>query len=171
MNHNHIPTCDTTRRWSHLAAIAHEILALQDCDIGLLIRYNCSRAVAPRRVTVGEDEEPYAIQTDLGWSIVGHSPLCLDVPHTSGLCHCFVVKELPPVTPGDVIKVLETDFKDTSEDCKKVSQDDILFSNKMREGIKMNCHGHCEMPLPFKEPCLTTHSSPWSDLVTLNVSY
>ena len=30
-----------------------------------------------------------------------------------------------------VIRILESDFKDTSEDSKKVSQDDILFLNKV----------------------------------------
>lgn len=151
VNRTHIPTCDTAKYWNHLAAIAKEMPPLQDCDVGLLIGYNCSRAMAPRKVIVGKDEEPYGIYTDLGWSIVGHSPAHLGVSQASGICHRIAVKELPAITPMDAIRVLETDFKDVSEDGKKVSQDDILFINKMKENIKKNSQGHYEMPLPFKE--------------------
>ncbi|KAJ8262890.1 hypothetical protein COCON_G00153470 [Conger conger] len=151
VNRTHIPTCDTARCWNHLVAIAKDIPPLQDCEIGLLIGYNCSRALAPREVIAGRNDEPYGIQTDLGWSIVGFSPARLDTPQTSGLCHRITVKELPPITPADALRILESDFKDTNEDSKKVSQDDILFLNKMKENIRKNSHGHYEMPLPFKE--------------------
>lgn len=71
------------------------------------------------------------------------------------MCHRITVRELPPVTPADAIRVLESDFKDTSKDGKTVSEDDIFFLNLLKEGIVMNKHGHYEMPLPFKErPCL-----------------
>lgn len=55
------------------------------------------------------------------------------------------------MTPADVIKVLESDFKDAGEDNKTVSQDDILFLTKLQQGIRKNDHRHYEMPLPFKE--------------------
>lgn len=55
------------------------------------------------------------------------------------------------VTPADAVCALELDFKDVSEDGKTVSQDDILFLNKLEEGIRENSLGHYEMPLPFKE--------------------
>lgn len=64
VNHSHIPTCETAKHWSHLLAIAKEIPTLQDCEVGLLIGYNCSRAMAPRKVILGSDEEPYGIKTD-----------------------------------------------------------------------------------------------------------
>lgn len=65
------------------------------------------------------------------------------------MCHRVAVKELPPVTPADAIRVLESDFKDTSKDGKTVSQDDIFFLNLLKEGIVRNKHGHYEMPLPI----------------------
>ena len=82
---------------------------------------------------MGGDEEPYGIQTDHGWSIVGYSPARLDIPQSNSICHRIAVKELPPITPADAIHILERDFKDTNEDSKGVSQDDILFLNKMEE--------------------------------------
>lgn len=167
INRSHIPTCETAKQWSHLAEIVDEIPPLKDCEVGLLIGYNCSRAMAPRRVILGGDEEPYAIQTDLGWSIVGRSSPDHDFPTSSHLCHRIAVKELPPATPVDVIRILESDFKDGGEEGKKVSQDDIIFLNKVEDGIQKNMHGHYEMPLPFKtRPSLPDNRS--SALIRLN---
>lgn len=151
VNRTHIPTCDTARHWKHLSTIVDKIPPLQDCEVGLLIGYSCPKALAPKQVILGGDDEPYAVHTDLGWSIVGrlsshHESQCFNT-----ICHRVSIKELPPVTPADVIKVLESDFKDAGEDNKTVSQDDILFLTKLQQGIRKNDHGHYEMPLPFKE--------------------
>lgn len=151
VNRRHIPTSETARHWNHLKAIADDIPPHLDCEVGLLIGYNCSQALAPRQVILGRDNEPYAVRTDLGWSIIGCSPPHLESPPVANICHRVTVKELPPVTPSDAIKVLESDFKDISKDSRTVSQDDILFLNMLKESIYMNAHGHYEMPLPFKE--------------------
>lgn len=82
-------------------------------------------------VIVGKDE-PFAVQTDLGWSIVCLSSH-LDLPKESSQCHCLA--ELPLVTSTDMICILETDFKDIKEERMKAFQDDILFLNKLRESI------------------------------------
>lgn len=66
INRSHIPTCETAKQWSHQEELVDEIKPLKDCEVGLLIGYNCSRAMAPRRVILGGNEELYAIQTDLG---------------------------------------------------------------------------------------------------------
>lgn len=55
------------------------------------------------------------------------------------------------MTPTDVIKALVFDFKDTGEDNKTVSQDDILFIKRLQKGIRKNDYGHYEMPLHFKK--------------------
>ncbi|KAI4893045.1 hypothetical protein NFI96_006436 [Prochilodus magdalenae] len=151
INRTHIPTCDTAKHWKHLASIVDEIPPLKDCDVGLLIGYNCLRALAPRQVIVGGSEEPYAVQTDLGWSIVGSSLPCPNVPKATSMCHRVAVKELPPVTPADAVRILESDFKDTNDERKRVSQEDVTFLTKLKEGIRKNAQGHYEMPLPFKQ--------------------
>ena len=151
VNRTHIPTSETARQWNHLSTIVDKIPPLQDCEVGLLIGYNCARAMAPRDVISGGNEEPYAVCTDLGWSIVGCSSPCLDAPSVARRCFRIAVKELPPVTPADAIRVLESDFKDAKEDGKTVSQEDILFLDKLKTGIRKNSQGHYEMPLPFKE--------------------
>ncbi len=150
LERSHIPTPETARRWNHLNEIALEIPMLLDFKVGLLIGYDCSRALAPRQVITGGDDEPYAIRTDLGWSIVGCSPRIAKSTEVTGLCHRVSVKELPILTPTSVIRALESDFKDTSPRERSISQDDIQFTQLMNEKIHQNSEGHLEMPLPCK---------------------
>ncbi len=151
VNQAHIPTCETAKLWNHFSAIIDEMPSLKDCEAGHLIGYNCARALAPRQVILGKNDEPYAVKTDLGWSIVGPSLPRLDSSGVTGICHRLSVKEIPPLTPADAIRVLESDFKDVNDDNKTLSQDDIIFFNKLSDGIRKNSSGHYEMPLPFKE--------------------
>nr|XP_055041009.1 uncharacterized protein LOC129428127 [Misgurnus anguillicaudatus] len=147
----HIPTNETARHWKHLTALTDKIPPLQDCEVGLLIGYNCSRALAPREVIIGADNEPYAVRTDLGWSIVGPSLKNHESVSGVNICHRVSIKEMPSVTPADLIKLLESDFKDTNDNTKAVSQEDIMFLNKLEENVKMNKDNHLEMPLPFRQ--------------------
>ena len=89
---DHIPTRNTAKQWPHLTEITDEMPHLLSCDVGLLIGYNCPRTLAPRQVLSGKDNEPFAIKTDLGWSIVGCSTPCPDA--ASSLCHRVIVNEL-----------------------------------------------------------------------------
>ncbi|KAL0204610.1 hypothetical protein M9458_002628, partial [Cirrhinus mrigala] len=128
-----------------------------DCGVGLLIGYDFSRALAPRQVNTGGDEEPYPIKTDLGWSIIGGTPQRVNSKYVMGLCHRMLVRELPPVTPV-VIRAFELDFADTQAGEKGMSQDDVQFLQVGKEGIHQNKCDHLEMPLPYKTRyCLPTH--------------
>jgi len=71
VNISHIPTPKTARAWRHLDHLAEEIAPLIDCDVGLLIGYNCSQALLPREVVSGRDEEPFA-------QGVSHSAKCYE---------------------------------------------------------------------------------------------
>lgn len=62
---SHIPTPKTAREWSHLEHVAEEIDPLIDCDVGLVIGYNCSQALLPREIVLGKDDEPFAVKTIL----------------------------------------------------------------------------------------------------------
>ncbi|KAK7884095.1 hypothetical protein WMY93_027218 [Mugilogobius chulae] len=146
----HIPTCQTARKWQHLANLASEMPPLMDCAVGLLRGYDCSRALAPREVIIGGDSEPYAVRTDLGWSIVGGAPQLVNASNVTGLCHRVSVKEVPAVTPSTIIKVLESDFADTKPTDSGISQEDIQFLQILNNQIRQNEQGHLEMPLPFK---------------------
>lgn len=69
----HIPTSETALKWPHLEQLSDKIPPLLDCEVGLLIGYNCHQALLPREILSGEEDHPYGQRTDLGWSIVGSS--------------------------------------------------------------------------------------------------
>ncbi|XP_039882945.1 uncharacterized protein LOC120730589 [Simochromis diagramma] len=146
-----IPTRETAKKWPHLLSIANEMPDLLDCPIALLIGYDCARALKPREVIPGKDHDPYAIKTDLGWSIVGAIKPWKSSMEAAGICHRVTVKELPSVTPASVIKALENDFLDTNHKEGSVSQEDIQFLEMLNENIHYNEEDHLEMPLPFRE--------------------
>ena len=54
-----IPSNETAKNWNHLRSIANEIPPLLDCDVDLLIGYNCSQALVPREVITGTKGSPY----------------------------------------------------------------------------------------------------------------
>lgn len=70
-NRSHVPTPEMASKWSHLRRIASELPPLQDCEIGLLIGYNCPKALLPREVIPPVNNGPYGQRTDIGWGIVG----------------------------------------------------------------------------------------------------
>lgn len=148
---NSIPTRETAAGWTHLLSIAEEMPDLLNCPAGLLIGYDCARALKPKAVISGEEYEPYAVKTDLGWSIVGAKMPCTDIRDGEGFCHRISVKELPPITPASVIKALERDFLDTNPRERTISQDDIQFLHLLNGKIQYNEEGHLEMPLPFRK--------------------
>ena len=150
VDRSHIPTNETAKCWAHLKSIVDELPSLKDCDVGLLIGYTCAQALAPRQVITTEDQEPYAQKTDLGWSIVGCVKPSHDLNDVAGYSHRIAVKEMPTVTPSDAVRLLESDFSDSTQDDKRTSQDNLLFLQKMEGGIRQDEDGHYEMPLPFK---------------------
>ncbi|KAL3991912.1 RAB6A-GEF complex partner protein 1 [Sarotherodon galilaeus] len=148
---NSIPTRETAKKWPHLLSIANEMPDLLDCPIALLIGYDCARALKPREVIPGNDYGPYAIKTDLGWSILGANKPWKGSMEATVICHRVTVKELPSVTPASVIKALENDLLDTNPKEGSVSQEDIEFLEMLNDNIHYNEEGHLEMPLPFRE--------------------
>ena len=147
----HIPTRDTAKNWSHLHSIVDKVPPLLDCEIGLLIGYNCAQALIPREVITGQDSEPFAVRMDLGWCIIGRASPTTSCLNVTGVCHRTAAKESPILTPNDALRILEKDFQDGEDITKMVSQDDLLFMEKMEHGIHKNHEGHLQMPLPFKE--------------------
>ena len=66
----HIPTPETASQWPHLNSLSNQLAPKQDCPICLLIGYNCAQALAPKNCIPGKNDEPLAVETGLGWSIV-----------------------------------------------------------------------------------------------------
>jgi len=45
----------------------------------------------------------------------------------TGFCHRTSVRKMPPATFRDILKVLESDFSDSSKDDVSMSQEDVQF--------------------------------------------
>ncbi len=58
VNRSHIPTQEIVRQYPHLARIADELLSSGDVGVGLLIGYNCPKALAPKEVILPESIWP-----------------------------------------------------------------------------------------------------------------
>jgi hypothetical protein len=153
----HVPTCNTATQWTHLQHLQHSIPPLLDIEFGLLIGYNCSQALTPRQVIPSKTnaKEPYALLTDLGWSIIGGKS-------SQGIHDCHVISAKPSTTAivlrSKVKEVFQGDkFWSTSVLCeepsmgeeKKQSYDDYRFMQIMTENV-CEVDGHLQMPLPLK---------------------
>ena len=148
-----IPREDTIRKWPHLQAVGQQLPPyFEDAEIGILIGINCAKAVKPLEVVSGEDHEPWAMKTVLGWSIIGilnSEPETQQREATS--CHFAFRVRTREVSPAQLMHLFETDFHDTLEE-RKYSQEDMQFISIMKEGIHQREDLHLEMPLPLKNP-------------------
>lgn len=143
-NKDHIPTPDTAFAWSHLGHIKDCLVPLQDCDIGLIIGYNCSAASLPLK-TVREPRDitlPYAVQTILGWSVVGGN----ENSENLRMMHRISIQEL---SSQEVLKHLEEDLT-VAHNTPSMSQNDLLFLKKMDESVAVSQEGFYSMDLPFR---------------------
>lgn len=107
--------------------IEDKLPPLLSCNAELLIGFNCARALAPKKVLLGKDNEPFAIQMDLGWSIVGSFTSESNETETS-LCHRVMVKERSSVALMDMISVKDGKVKD-----ERIPQKDQIFLDKRTE--------------------------------------
>ncbi len=168
-NRSHIPTSTTAKSWPHLEHLADEMSPELDCEVGLLISYNCPQALLPRDVITGNENQPYAQRSVLGWSIIGYSNTDIDYDHEDeiGVSHRIIIKKVLPttkpssefksevhfvcrtqvkemITPADILKVFESDFTEKFREDVLTSQEDIKFLAKLKEGIKQKQNGHYE---------------------------
>ncbi|XP_067265626.1 uncharacterized protein [Chanodichthys erythropterus] len=147
---SYVPTKETALLWPHLRHLADKLPPLLDCDVGLLIGYDCPAALTPLEVIIGDKNQPFAQRSKLGWSIIGSSNPHLDRQGCRSFVHRITVKELPIPSTTDVLKALEADFTERTYEDKYVSQNDVHFIQFLSNNITQKKDGHYEMPLPFK---------------------
>ena len=157
-----IPRRETALKWKHLKGMAAKMPEFfQDSPVALLLGTSCSRAIKPLEVVCGEDDEPWAVRTHLGWGIVGclnggneEEGMCHLVGTGDGRqkrCHFAFRSQVREVSPLEVLQVLESDFHETRRENKTgLSIQDQQFVKKMSEGLRRRDDGHFEMPLPLK---------------------
>jgi len=150
LDKKHVPTPETASQWTHLGRLENLLTPKQNCPVGLLIGYNCPRALAPLNSVVGNNNEPFAVETELGWSIVGGGS------SSEGNVHKTYTEEVTAGSAADLIQLMGQDFKEPESHLKSMSQEDKKFLKTLEEGIHHREDGFYEMPLPFRngEPSL-----------------
>ena len=160
IDRRHIPTPMTAKQWPHLQKIQDHLVDEQDCPVGVLIGYDCVAALAPLNIIKGEENEPFAVETELGWSIVGGRQPCLY--DRIGNSHCIVEEgptkmsysyhtSVKDISSEHLVKLIERDFQDNSQADEYMSQDDKLFMQIMKSGVNQRPDGFYQLPLPFKK--------------------
>ena len=162
--HRNIPVPEMADRWPYLRPMISKLMPKSSCGIGLLIGYNCPKALTPREVIPPIGDGPFAQRTDLGWGIIGligedasiESEQAQHVCSQTGSRIVLRTTSKELVSPLDVLK-----FFAREEGCvidKALSQDDVKFMKIMQSGVT-KVDGHYQMPLPFRNPNPTIESN------------
>ena len=133
-NKAQIPSKESVQDIRHLGHIANQLPPLLDCSTGILIGRDNAHLLAPHESVIGEQNEPFAIKTVLGWTLCGGNPDIV-VPHLNCLSQNMI--------NGD-------EFHDI-DDTRKTSQKDLNFLEMMEQGMKKTEDGSITLPLPFSE--------------------
>ena len=173
-----IPKPEVAMYWEHLKPIASELMPYRkDLEVGLLIGTNCPRAIKPREIIPGSDNDPYGVRTDLGWGIIGRvclSPLADSNEHHGAWTNKIITKELTSsyecstprcgstfvlkssvkevFHPAQINQMFELDFQERRdiESERSLSVEDQKFLKIVNDGIHKREDGHYEMPLPLR---------------------
>ncbi|KAL9954295.1 hypothetical protein ACROYT_G041814, partial [Oculina patagonica] len=153
-----IPRPETVNSWPHLKKIQDKIPPYdENVEIGLLIGCNCPKAIKPTEVIRGKSEEPYAVRTLLGWSIVGPvatSDTPLDDHALDSTCNRIIAREVIPETsdsqlsfvfngktkevinPSAISQMFELDFVEHKNNSKHgLSKEDRKFIEIVEQGV------------------------------------
>ncbi|XP_067933186.1 uncharacterized protein [Watersipora subatra] len=176
----HIPTRKSVNAWPHLRRVVAEMGADHDVNtpLGLLIGYDCPLAFRSSENVIGNDTEPFAMKTELGWVVMGNlnsrnqmndRSICHKVvskeimsPHneTRNMVNFLVKKDtysnIETDTKTEILQVMSTDFTDTKVTETGLSVEDQQFIQIMKENTHRDSQGYVAMPLPLK----STPSSP-----------
>ncbi|XP_047473555.1 uncharacterized protein LOC125028204 [Penaeus chinensis] len=168
--HDQIPRPESVEGWPHLQRIANELMPYdRSVEVGLLIGLNCIRAIKPRELIPGKDDEPYARRTLLGWSIIGRvNGDCQDASDSDSVLTSKVIVNkviingdtkcsflYSPTKVKEIIdfaqlkKLFELDFSERETGNVPFSYQDKIFLRKMKDGIHQLKDGHYELPLPL----------------------
>jgi len=171
-----IPTPETAEKWPHLQKIKSKLAKYdENLDVGLLIGCNCPKALKPKEVILGRNEDPYAVRTLLGWSIVGPvvtADLHQDTDETAAISHRIGAQEVVPdtkdslmfvldsetkevISPSAIKQMFELDFAERKESSanQSYSAEDRKFLAIAKDGIHQREDGHYELPLLLKDEC------------------
>lgn len=127
------------KNWPHLFEIP---ISNVEAEVGLLLGVNTPDAVIPLEVIHGNEGEPYAIRTKLGWSVSG--PYSGDKQRSHHKA-CSTNTELR----GMLEQLYNQEFTEISTETTDLSVEDRKWLQKVEGSIQLK-NGHYEIGLPFK---------------------
>ena len=149
-----IPNPETARQRPHLESLTSELMTPEsNVEVGLLIGANCPRAIKPREVIPGNDDDPYAIRTSLGWGIIGRvssnssgeeTPVGVskimsrDGCSTRKCCFSFRTCAKEIISPLQVNAMFERDFNESIANAAPLSHQGGMFMKKVLEPLTPN---------------------------------
>jgi hypothetical protein len=149
-----IPTPNVANHWPYLRPIVNHLMPKTDCPIGVLIGYNCPRALMPREVIPSVGDGPFAQRTDLGWGIVGPTGKLEDdefhhvCSKVSGSFIALRTSAKEVINPQDLLQFFGREEGYVHN--KNYSQEDTRFISLMESSISKQ-DGHYMMPLPWRD--------------------
>lgn len=146
-----IPSRENVEKWPHLKEVAAKLVSrpAPDVKVGLLIGMNCPRAIRPREIIAAGDDDPYAVKTTLGWSVVGAMTRKAGITTDDKACHFAFRTQVKEILPAVINKMFELEFNEVKSDAV-LSVQDLSFMQQVKDGIHQKEDGHFEMPLPLK---------------------
>ncbi|KAK3704232.1 hypothetical protein QZH41_007851 [Actinostola sp. cb2023] len=154
-NRSQIPKPEAVSQWKHLQQVSKELMPYRaDIEVSLLIGSNCTRAIRPRQIIAGGEEEPCGQKTIHGWGVIGR--ICKSTSednHLEANCHLTNVNEnnhfvfhsnkaKEIFSTEAVIKGLATDFNEYPSQEKPYSVQDKrsikakeVYSKKWRRRV------------------------------------
>lgn len=141
----------------------------QDVEVELLVVANCTRAIKPREVISGADDDPYTMRTTLGWGIIGNvNPKENGQQNAHCSCNRIVSQEIGAkssktvrhfvlmthvkkvISPAQVRKLFEFDFNKAAGEDKAHSYVVRKFLNLVKANIYHKEDGHYKNSLTSK---------------------
>ena len=165
------------KRWRYLDSIAKDVARDDKVSVDLLIGVNCIQALEPISVISGQDGGSYALQTILGWCIVG--PIECTSGKVGGVnCNRIAVNEVgtnkiqshhfevqDQVRKSGIKEMLERmyqlDFNESSakvhdmmtKRLEGISYEDKKFL-KLMDDQTVKVGNHYQTPLPLRNPVM-----------------
>lgn len=142
-----IPKQQDLSKWPYLSEVR---LPPLEADVGLLIGVNAYKAMEPWKVLNSRDGGPYAVQTALGWSVMGprqdSTSLTSDTLQTC-ISHRISVENIEDL----LVQQFNTDFPERRyEDKTEMSQEDRQFMRSVTKSLEFK-GGHYHIGLPLKD--------------------
>ncbi|XP_078484851.1 uncharacterized protein LOC104265901 [Ciona intestinalis] len=161
-----IPRPEYALRWKHLETIAASHISpfLTDVPISMLLGTNVPKAIRPRDIVAGSDDEPYAQKSVLGWGMVGLVGANYKRQPSRIFTHrCDAIERLASrncsfaqqrqskeiINPESIRNWMELDFHER-QDGLTISAQDKRFIHILQNNIVQLEDGHYQMPLLSK---------------------